>query len=74
MSGDGDPFLGETVGKKPKDSSVADAGVEAGLGLAAEIAPLPFLVVSGVIAGAGLLGFLAWKAVERAGGKKKKIG
>ncbi len=71
MSGDGDPFLGETVGKKRKASSVADASVEAGLDLAAEVAPLPFLVVSGVIAGAGLLGFLAWKAVERASGKKK---
>jgi hypothetical protein len=56
-----DPFLGETVGGKRRESSHADAGIEAGLSVLAEVAPLPAAVIGGVVLGVSLLSFLAWK-------------
>lgn len=66
-----DPFLGETVGGKRKTSSAKDAGletgVEAGLNVLAEAAPVPVAVIGGLIVGVGLLGFIAWKAFQTPG-------
>jgi len=71
--GDGDPFLGETVGKKRKDSSGLDEGIAAGFEVLTDAAPAPVALVGALVVGVGLLGFLAWKAVERAS-RKKTIG
>jgi hypothetical protein len=57
-----DDFLGEVVG------GGAEVGVEAAL---AEFPPAA--VAIGVVAGLGLLGFLAWKGLARAT-EKKNIG
>lgn len=72
MDRERDPFLGETVGGKRKDSAGADAGIEAGLGVLAEVAPLPVAVIGGVIVGVGLLTFLAWKTFASFGGKVRR--
>lgn len=50
------------MGGKRRDSACADMGIEVGLGVLADVAPLPAAVIGGVILGVGLLGFLAWKA------------
>lgn len=64
-----DPFLGETVGRKRKGSSGLDDGVAAGFEVLTEAAPAPVALVGALVVGVSLLGFLAWKAVERAGAK-----
>ena len=73
MFGRRDRFLGATVGRKHKakasSSSGLDSGITAGLDVLGDAAPAPVALVGGLIIGAGLLGFFAWKAIRRPRGR-----
>ena len=75
MRDSGDRFLGAVVGREKRGQSSsfqsgADAGIDAGLDALADSSP-PVAVVIGVVAGLGVLGFLAWSHLTSSGAGRK---